>query len=217
MSPSLLRLLIILVLGVAGVASEDSCLPDCTNRTAGENVPDPKNCHRYYTCLTNNEPSDVAFECEDDMKFDMNSLKCVNADNVTCSFCEPQCKYACAGMSPDETFFVANINDCTKYYLCGVYDDPFPLSCEPGTFFNGIKCVKDESQCCDPCIVVCESQFTEIADPTNCHNFYYCSQDKYYPEIDDLHTCPNGEVFSSKDSGCFYGANCTEPCVRTVL
>ncbi|KAK8379322.1 hypothetical protein O3P69_019308 [Scylla paramamosain] len=54
---------------VRGATCEStSCIPSCVNATTGEQIPDPKDCYRYYTCLATGRPTDVSFLCPNEAK-----------------------------------------------------------------------------------------------------------------------------------------------------
>nr|XP_045600226.1 peritrophin-48-like [Procambarus clarkii] len=219
MSPRVLYLIVGLVLGITGVTKQ-ACVPiDCSDHDAGVKIPDPTNCNRYYICLANGHPSDAVFVCPEGQKFDTNTSACVDsAGTYTCGVCPPACKYSCGNNT--DIFAIADPTDCKKYFLCGVLPTPVALECDPSTtdlYFNGEECQSDQSECCDSCAVYCDTAFTEIADPTNCKNYYFCSAAGYYPEADDLHTCPEGENYSSADGTCSASAECVQPCAAAAL
>ncbi|XP_045600226.2 uncharacterized protein [Procambarus clarkii] len=216
MSPRVLYLIVGLVLGITGVTKQECVDIDCSTHAAGDQIPDPTNCNRYYVCLANGHPSDVVFDCDVGEKFDTNTSACVASADATCGVCPPTCKYSCGNNTV--VFPIADPTDCTKYLLCGIFNPPVALECDSGTdlYFNGTACQSDINQCCDSCAVFCDTAFTEIADPTNCTNYYFCSAAGYYPEADDLHTCPEGENYSSADGTCSASAECVQPCAAAA-
>lgn len=190
----------------------DPCTPDCLGRPPGSLTPDPRNCHRYYTCLADDLVSDFVSTCPDDYKFDAVTLTCSpDFGNVTCGTCEPACAFDCP--TGDITFIASRFN-CSEYVLCGMGEQD-PIQCSPETpFFDGAQCQGDEDLCCESCQVFCWSAFTEVADPEDCEWFYYCSEDNYFPGESDRYKCPEGELFHK--GGCVLddgSVACEEPCM----
>ncbi|XP_047486151.1 uncharacterized protein LOC125037161 isoform X2 [Penaeus chinensis] len=202
---------LIYVAAVASAATNEaasSCSPTCTGELPGILVPDPVNCGRYYVCLQDGLPSDFPFECDDGKHFDSGTKTCTDGA-FPCDLCEPKCSvYSCP---PDETglISVADANDCGMYYLCGIGDEPMHIKCPEATpFFNGKECVKDASECCDPCRVYCSEAFTQIPDPADCTSYYFCL-DVGFPGPADLHRCEEGN-FNATAGHCDPAAPCEQ-------
>ncbi|XP_063853463.1 uncharacterized protein LOC135096128 [Scylla paramamosain] len=204
---------ILLIVGVATLHGEapDPCLPHCDEKcTPGEDVPDPHDCHKYFTCMENCMPTDVSFVCPDGEKFDVNAKTCQAEDTVTCGLCRARCRYDCL----QNDGFAAVRGVCNEYFFCGM-DTPVKIYCnEPSKpYFDGTVCVADETRCCDPCEVYCEIQYTEIADPTSCKHFYYC-EEIGFPLEQDRYECPEGETYNNMTYTCTPDAEteCYQPC-----
>ncbi|XP_047486106.1 uncharacterized protein LOC125037127 [Penaeus chinensis] len=185
------------------------CSPSCPEEPPGFLVPDPINCQRYYVCLQDGQPSDFPFECEDDLFFDSDNGTCTDEIDANCELCQPTCSlYSCPVPSNDITV-AADANDCTMYYLCGVSDEGLHIKCPEETpFFNGEECVKDASECCDPCLVYCSEAFTQIPDPADCTSYYFCL-DVGFPGPADLHRCEEGN-FNATAGHCDPAASCEQ-------
>lgn len=200
-----------MVVGVTVVVGQ-ACVPDCTDCTPGDLVADPTNCQNYYLCLADCQPSDVPFSCDAGFMFDNSTSECIEEDSVDldCGVCPPDCRFAC---DPSvELSFFADYKLCNKYYLCNG-EQVTPLTCPTETpYFDGDQCQDDQSLCCDWCSPYCFDAFVEIADPTNCNNFYVCKQAGYYPGPDDLFSCPTGEKFDGALGHCSSDALCDQPC-----
>ena len=198
----------ILEVGVMG--AEVACQPVCNSTcTPGDHVPNPRNCHQYYTCLEGCKPSDVPFNCSEGEKFDALERKCKTDDGeVKCGLCRPPCKYDC--ILPEG--FAAIREDCSTYLFCGM-GRPVEIPCDDAKkpYFNGKVCVEDKEDCCDKCEVHCQLANIETADPTSCKHFYFCSEIGF-PLQEDRFECPDGENFDVVSSRCMPGAACNEPC-----
>ncbi|XP_042876855.1 peritrophin-1-like [Penaeus japonicus] len=196
----------------APIYASSSCSPTCPAEppdNTGVFVPDPFDCQRYYVCLQDGRPSDFPFECEDGQLFDSVNATCTDEMDATCGLCQPTCSlYACPVPS-DGFVLAADVSDCGKYYVCGVSPDPLPAECPTDTpFFNGVECVDDESECCDPCLVYCSEAFTQIPNPADCTSYYFCL-DVGFPGPDDLHRCEEGN-FNATTSHCDRDASCQQ-------
>lgn len=156
-------------------------------------------------------PSDAIFSCPNGEKFDAVLLECSpDFGNITCGTCEPSCVFDCPY---GEIVFVASHFNCSEYILCGMGDQD-PITCPPDEpYFDGTQCQVDDEACCDLCVVYCKSAFTEIADPSDCRAFYYCTDDNYFPGDSDRYFCDDGELFHKGrcvvDDGL---VECEEPC-----
>lgn len=203
--------------GGAAAAPDASCTPTCDNVDPGTRIPDPTNCQRYYICLQGGHVSDFTEECDDGEVF--NEGECENEENLECFVCAPPCKFTCPqdaseSMDTIEATLVADRNDCNIYYVCIPGNDPQELSCpDDKPFFNGEVCSANENECCDLCSSFCYERFTEIPDPTNCTNFYYCDK-KGYPDETSLYHCSVGN-FDELVGSCVENASCHEPCTPT--
>ncbi|XP_045111319.1 uncharacterized protein LOC123504651 [Portunus trituberculatus] len=186
--------LCLLALGTSSLlaVTRDTCLPSCPDAcTPGEAVPDPHNCYKYYTCMENCEPTDVAFECPVGEKFDSVGKVCKTDDGtVTCGLCVAQCRYDCMLHKG----FAAVRGVCNEYYFCAT-DTPVKIYCNDPKkpYFDGTNCVENENACCDPCEVYCEVPYTEIADPTSCKHFYYCDEIGFPLDV-DRYECPEARL-----------------------
>ncbi|XP_063595463.1 uncharacterized protein LOC134772417 [Penaeus indicus] len=210
MLPSYLSVAFIVAAVRDGSMPVDSCAPVCPSPSATTNrVPDPTDCTRYYYCLTDGSATDFTEKCPDGMLFDNVSSDCMDAASATCLTCEPTCKFECP--ADGSTALVANSEDCRSFFVCN-NGGSVPVSCDPNKpFFNGTTCTTEESQCCDRCQVYCEQEFTEIPDPANCTNFYYCAR-KGFPTEEDLHHCADRAVFNQETHHCDSEAECVQPC-----
>lgn len=204
------------IIGVASIAATNSCdVLSCDGKEPGARLPDPYDCKRYYVCLTNCHVSDVPFECGDDSFFNAEVGDCDTLDNFNCSSCSPKCTtFSCS--VENGTYLAADPDDCTRYFICGLDPNTIPVECPDGKYFDGEDCQEDPDQCCDRCVVYCQFPFTEVADPTNCNNFYYCPMGGYYPEEKDLKRCPKGKFFSVQEGVCSESASCEQPCQGSV-
>ncbi|XP_050699815.1 uncharacterized protein LOC126987133 isoform X4 [Eriocheir sinensis] len=212
MAPLRVMLAGIVILGVwaAGAAAQStSCDPSCpVDCVPGTNVPNPRNCAQYYTCLEDCTPSDPVFECAEGHLFDVVTAQCQpDAGGVTCGYCLPRCSYTCDG----DTELAAVRGDCEKAILCSIASQPTITCSEPTSYFNGTQCQADDTQCCDPCEVFCEAAFTEIMDPYSCTSYYYCAQ-VGYPLPEDRYECDAGEVFLDGHCRPEGTEECVPPC-----
>lgn len=192
--------------------AQDPCEPVCEeNCTPGTLIPDPHDCHNYYSCLEGCIPTDFAFTCPEGEKFDVNDEKCKTDDgSVVCGTCVAPCRYDCR----EGEGFAAIRGVCGEYYFCGL-DVPVKIYCDDPDkpYFDGRNCVEDENRCCDKCEVYCSVQYTETEDPTSCNHFYYCKE-AGFPTLEDRYECPDGERFSNVTYSCMPSAetDCYEPC-----
>ncbi|XP_063595461.1 uncharacterized protein LOC134772414 [Penaeus indicus] len=210
MASALTYVAAVLLASAATNEAATSCSPTCPEPlVVGGLVPDPINCGRYYVCLQDGLPSDFPFECDDGKEFDSVNAACVEAGTGTCALCKPKCSaYSCP---PDESGLipVADPNDCGMYYLCGIGDEPLHIKCPAETpYFNGVECVKDASECCDPCLVYCSEPLTQIPDPADCTSYYFCL-DVGFPGPADLHRCEEGN-FNATTGHCDPAAPCEQ-------
>nr|XP_045600227.1 peritrophin-48-like isoform X1 [Procambarus clarkii] len=198
-----------LILGVWSRGEAVSCTPSCDGTAPGGHVPDPTNCQKYYICLANGKVSDFTEECPEGQLFDADTKKCV-ADGGTCGLCQPVCKFSCSETVPNYEV-VADRTDCSTFYVCVAGNPPHPITCSDSTpYFNGTGCTADKSQCCDGCIAYCSERYTQIPDPTNCTNFYFCEYEGY-PEETSLYQCATGN-FDENAGVCSEEATCNQPC-----
>ncbi|XP_050699817.1 uncharacterized protein LOC126987134 [Eriocheir sinensis] len=214
MTPPRILITGLALLGVwaAGAAAQsNSCDPSCpVDCVPGTNVPDPRNCAQYYTCLEDCTPSDPVFECAEGHKFDVVTAQCQpDAGGVTCGYCVPPCRYTCRG----GTVLAVDREDCHGAWLCAT-DPPLHAHCGD-LYFNGTECQDDPAQCCDPCEAVCEAAFTEVMDPASCTHFYYCAE-AGFPRPEDRYECDAGEVFLDGHCTAEASAPCYEPCANKI-
>ncbi|KAK3871812.1 hypothetical protein Pcinc_023061 [Petrolisthes cinctipes] len=209
--------LVLQALGVTLVGGR-ACEPDCTGMDPGMNVADPKNCTRYYLCLSNGVPSDVALSCPTGQKFDTLTNVCMNESNssLSCAICPPYCQFKCP---PDnQAAYIAHPSDCNYYYMCGLGDpgdDPMLIECPVEIpYYDGEHdhCQADPELCCGQCAAFCYDPFTEVADPYDCTKFYLCTESSYYPGADDHFPCSPGENFDTVSGQCSALASCFQPC-----
>lgn len=190
---------------VTGYTTAGSCAPSCENVGDGEAVYDPKNCQNFYVCQ-NGEPSEPPLSCGSNEYFDGSIGECVPG---TClpSFCIPQCNYEPwrgAGYLADRT-------DCSKYYLYDGINTLIPGECNAGHYFNGKDCTStDPNDCCDPCLVFCETGGKTVADPLDCEKYYYCSKDYYFP--DTSISCQSHEKYNFLTAECNSVSTCLQLC-----
>ncbi|XP_071528222.1 peritrophin-44-like [Panulirus ornatus] len=194
------------------VSLEVSCTPTCQeNDEPGTFVADPTNCQRYYVCLQGGHVSDFTEECEDGMLFDGDDRQCKpEAGNVTCHVCSPSCLLTCPADSMGPSL-IADPSSCNKYYICIPGKDTIAQTCNDDTpFFNGDTCTASEAECCDLCTPFCSQAYTQIPDPANCTNFYFCGVEGI-PDDSSLYHCATGN-FDGKEGICKENAPCEEPC-----
>lgn len=190
---------------VVGYTYEGSCIPVCTGIANDVNIVDPRNCNRYYTCV-GELPNTIPHECPESEYFDEMQGMCVPG-SCSGSPCIPNCKFESSSFA-----YLAHRTDCTKYYLNDGVGQPVPLSCSPNTYFNGEECMSDPNECCDPCLVFCEKQYENVADPLDCTKFYHCRMDNYFPDEWDLYECNPGEYYSLFNRECTTDKSCTQLC-----
>lgn len=210
MLPSYLSLAFIAAAVRNGSVLLDDCAPVCPDPAPATGmVPDPTDCSRYYYCLSDGKPSDFTEKCPDGTLFDKDDSECKDAAAPNCKTCEPSCRFECP--SDGSMAVVADGEDCHSFFVCSA-GGSVPVSCDADKpYFDGTTCTTEESQCCDRCQAYCEEEFTEIADPTNCTNFYYCAR-KGFPTEQDLHHCADQAVFNQEMHHCDKQATCVQPC-----
>lgn len=191
--------------GVAGYTYEGSCVPDCTGIANDVNIADPRNCNRYYTCQ-DEIPNAIPHECLESEYFNVEQGSCVTG-SCSDSPCIPKCKFE--STTPG---YLAHRTDCNKYYLYDTIGNPVQFSCPSNYYFNGEDCVADPNECCDPCLVFCESQDINVAEPLDCSRFYHCRANNYFPDEWDLFECTAGEFYSVFNGGCSTDSSCTQLC-----
>ncbi|KAG7163637.1 uncharacterized protein LOC121872522 [Homarus americanus] len=209
---SVLVFYLALSLGVwTGVeALQNGCVPTCANKTEGSLIADPTNCRKYYICLKDNDPSDFTMECSDGQLFDNVTFQCQPHDNATCGVCEPSCQFTCP-KNITTPVLIADRKSCKNFIICTPAGDQLSTPCpENKPYFNGTSCTTNNAQCCDPCVSYCPEAYTEVPDPTNCTNFYFCNA-KGYPDETNLFTCTEG-YFDEVTGVCSTDAACIEPC-----
>ncbi|KAK8724548.1 hypothetical protein OTU49_011123 [Cherax quadricarinatus] len=208
MSTLLLSCLLFLGLWLRLEAEQISCTPSCVDIEPGVKIADPKSCRNYYICLVDEKVSDFTVECPEGQIFDAANKICANEGR--CDVCDPPCKFSCPA-NIDKVELVADRSDCSNIQICVPNNEPVPSTCSDGApYFNGTECTTDASQCCDPCIPFCSEPFTQIPDPTDCTNFYFCER-KEYPKETSLYHCDEGN-FDEAEGICSKDAECNEPC-----
>ncbi|KAK3876801.1 hypothetical protein Pcinc_018444 [Petrolisthes cinctipes] len=195
---------------VWGFTQSGSCIPeDCTNVGGVDyNIADPKNCQKYYIC---HDGSAFSRNCAPLFYYDDSLQQCllIPACPPTYQPCSPTCRFECQGNQPS-----AHRNDCTKYYICDPEQGLVERTCSDhnNPFWDGTQCQNDEDNCCDPCMAYCLEGFTNIADPLNCHQYYECMKDDYFPDDSDLRLCSTNEYFSPTLGSCSSDSSCTQIC-----
>lgn len=200
------------VLGGRGDA--ESCEPSCTGIQPGVQIPDPRDCKKYYFCLADNTPSDESFECPGDELFDTISGECLDRDPAACGVCPPVCLYQCP-LENAEGAVIPDRNNCSIFHQCqSGTDHPCP---DDYPYFDGNNCMNDSSLCCNQCTEepFCSVPYTEIPDPSNCSNFYFCDHVKY-PDQSDLYTCGSG-YFDPELGACSDLVTCQQFCWITLI
>ncbi|CAL4205906.1 unnamed protein product, partial [Meganyctiphanes norvegica] len=207
-----------------GVQSIDQCDPECT--VANRYASDPYDCHTYYYCADIGTPSGP-YRCSETkdifdpfIRPDPNNLHepCMaffaNLCKPRCS--PPECHVGCK--SPLDV--IVDTDRCDTFYLCipnneGGFDLHKDLCPVATPYFDGNKCVDDEQDCCNMCVVDCEG--TEfgvlLPDPFDCHKYYMCMGDG----VDPLQLeCPEGESFEIDIDQCVQGSECEPICSEPV-
>ncbi|KAK3871815.1 hypothetical protein Pcinc_023064 [Petrolisthes cinctipes] len=190
------------------VVEADQCNPTCEGVSPLTALPHPTDCHKYYLCLADGNPMEV--DCEGEEFFYSDSTECVPEDTLgTCLDCPPSCRFVCP-TSGTEIAFRADLTDCGIFYLC---PDESPQSCtELEPYFTGTTCDADPQLCCDPCTPYCYEPNILIPDPTNCKQFYICTEKG--PPPADTQICTDGN-FDPSIGKCSPTAPCQEPCSST--
>lgn len=192
---------------MVGYTTEGSCVPECANVADGKNVPNPRNCQQYYTCL-NGEPNTIPHTCLDGEHFESQSGLCASGSCPTTPICEPKCNFEPTG----EVTNLAHRTECTKYYFHTGIGEPIEMVCPEATpYFDGEACQTDPNRCCEPCMVYCQSAGTTVADSKDCTAFYLCRDDTYFPDETDIFYCPVGEQYDFGAGACGTSA-CLQLC-----
>ncbi|XP_063598920.1 uncharacterized protein LOC134775365 isoform X1 [Penaeus indicus] len=164
---------VIEILACCASFSAAKCEPTCQGHVAGDNIPDPLNCHQFYICLDTLQPTPAPFACPDGEDFDSVTLSCMSPSdpNYVCDRSCFVCAYEC-GSKP----LVSDPWDCSMFYECteGVAGQAMKCSHE-NPFFDGYVCQDDEDKCCS-CIAYCSTGDLGryIPDPQNCRGYYQC-------------------------------------------
>lgn len=223
--------------GVQGGRSH-TCQPDCSGRTTGDRVQDPRDCTKYYYCLEEGQVSERSLFCRSNHIFDAALGECVAVEDPHAP-CQPSCEpvsppAGCAvECKSDGEDLVQNVFDCNTYYYCVGEEYHGPFFCpEERPYFNGDHCVgrkvkegekgvsDDEpavkiepGACCQhPCAAYCPKANMQIQDPQDCHYFYICLEEG--PANTDLYfPCPQGTTVDYKTGLCVKGdIPCHIPC-----
>ncbi|CAL4140300.1 unnamed protein product, partial [Meganyctiphanes norvegica] len=152
---------------------------DCAMATAGDRIPDPSDCTKFYMCAGDHLMFPDPLPCPDEfLCFDPDTGDCSDDSTVCDTLCEhtlPSCETECTAHGN----LIADINNCTRYYLClgeGEYAGKVEKYCpDDQPYFNGKECVTDKSQCCNCHVDPCEAAGDVLIDPQNCHAFYMCA------------------------------------------
>ena len=186
------------------VWSADVCTPTCEGRDKGDYVADPLNCTQYYICLNDCQLIDVPKSCEEGTYFDGSISP--PADPCTGSGkCKPLCmNSACVTECVDGINFANDPkNPCQGVIYCASSDKPSISFCPSDKYFSYEKqtCTDNSYDCCDPCIPYCTKPFTQIQNPSNCREYYFCNKDVQIDE-DKVHICPEDQMFNSTSGHC---------------
>ncbi|KAF2358119.1 Chitin binding domain, partial [Trinorchestia longiramus] len=184
----------------------DACVPSCVGKDPGSYVPDPHDCHKYYGCRENGNVSDVAFSCPDGYYFDSYYSKCSTEYNPCKATCPlPGCSLTCH----EDSDLLLFPGDCGKYRVCGPEGTTTTNSCPPlRPYFDGQVCQTDVELCCDACEVRCNYVGTEILDPYNCTNYYFCQS--FYSTLHG--SCGSDAHFDPIIEKCVAGSECQNVC-----
>ncbi|XP_018010202.1 uncharacterized protein LOC108667669 [Hyalella azteca] len=199
--------LALLLLCSATVGScADACTATCTGHSPGTFVSDPTDCHKYYGCQENGELTDVAFTCPDGYYFSTSYGKCVVESSPCKSVCPlPRCSLTC---HVDFKVLVYP-GDCTKFQVCTPDGGLSTGVCQiDKPYFDGRECQSNPDHCCDPCTPKCNYPGTQIVDPYNCTNYYFC-EDYYNYEAN---SCRKGMHFDPVTEKCVDGEQCKNVC-----
>ncbi|KAL7638855.1 UNVERIFIED_CONTAM: hypothetical protein RMT77_010389 [Armadillidium vulgare] len=183
--------------------SQEDCNPStkCAAHSPGYKVVDPKDCHNYYICIEDANgdviPSDSYYECSSGYYFYENNQQCQSG---TCSStCLNLCPVECTLYEYER---IADQNDCSAFYTCRPGNLEVKSVCpSEAPYFDGDVCTTSSFSCCDTCVPYCEKQYTEIADPFNCRNYYMCTTTGRASE-DNKSSCPETEVFDPTLGKC---------------
>ncbi|KAK4300993.1 hypothetical protein Pmani_026837 [Petrolisthes manimaculis] len=205
-------LFLCLVTGIThvwGYTTAGSCTPEpCNAGVADYNIPDPKNCQKYFICHDG-----IAFSrnCPPLNYYDVVSGSCIIAAGCPpgTDQCSPTCRFECQGNQPS-----AHRTYCTKYYICDPEEGLVERTCSDNSkpFWDGTQCQSNDDNCCDPCMAYCLEGFTNIADPLNCQQYYECMKDDYFPDDSNLRFCSTNEYFSPTLGTCSSDSSCTQVC-----
>ncbi|KAK4317133.1 hypothetical protein Pmani_011767 [Petrolisthes manimaculis] len=202
-----------------GQSIDCTITPSCDPDDPSEFYSDPDDCTGYYTCTPNHELQHSF--CDEGLMFDITN-GCVEYDDKACYMCEPSCRFTCpAGITTREATFIADKSDCGIFHICSqgnIISDPIQCIDEhpDEPYFDGNGCQADESKCCDSSLVYCWEEKKAIPDPSDCHNFYYCSQIGLLPK--GPFSC-TGEtpVFDPQLGDCSSDASCTTTLTPVTL
>ncbi|KAK4300995.1 hypothetical protein Pmani_026839 [Petrolisthes manimaculis] len=196
------------VSGVAGYTTQGSCVPECTFVADGTDIPNPRNCHEYYTCY-GGVPNPTPHYCGDGNYFDA-SNGCVPGSCSATPLCIPQCNFEPTG----EFANLAHRTDCTKYYFHTGAGLPVEMECPTATpYFDGADCQADENKCCEPCMVFCATKDNTVANTQDCSSFYLCNKDNYFPDETDLYYCADDTEYEFAASTCSTFSSCDQMCI----
>ena len=189
----------------------EDCDPNCSDPAVeGENVEDPKDCHRFYVCY--NKVPQGPFDCPDGHHFD--TADCVEDGDTECKpKCEGAtgtCEYECdAG---NTIVYIADRYDCSTYRACS--NDAIMQCGTDKPFFDGVQCQSDESKCCH-CNPYCYAADVgkTVMDPTDCTKYYLCKTGDKFPEISGHCSSGNYDPFLHE---CSLTAPCLTFCTNVV-
>lgn len=202
-----------------GVFCQD-CEPSCTDNQPGDHVVDPRNCSQYYVCLDNEDPSSVPLACPPNTPyFDPSIEDCITEHSSCAANCTPPvCTMDCVTND-----FIPDSEDCNMYYICLPAGVAGPIGCPPETpYFDSETelCVEDKTKCCSsPCTPpICEIEFTQIPDLTDCTKFFLCLVPGPAGSPDNMNlACPPGENYDISIDDCSPSAPCIQPCAGLDL
>lgn len=145
-------------------------------------IPNPFSCTRYFLCF---DGTPVERVCSPDLYFSRSLLRCVRRED---SDCDLETKLCPATNDPNNIIFLANQEDCQKYFIC--YDgEPTEMDCGRQLHWDPLNnwCIPAEYSTCVPSFVLPEIREIDcppesmndllfIHHPEDCRFFFTCFQ-----------------------------------------